>query len=380
MEIKAKDYIGKGDSKKSMKTPKPCRISCLQEFSGNSKLFGMFLMAMAGLFLTFSNLFVQLAIDANKKRIPTLEIVFARSFVQLILLIPWLLYYRVTITTERKNLAPLVIMGICGFLSVTFIYLGIDKVPLGDATVITFTSPVFTTFFAYALLSESCSFVDGFCGLISFTGVIIAARPDFIFGETHGHTSVMFNKGNPKYKAETLYMMGVGYILLGAIFISLYYVLTRKIGQQQHYIVNIFYPSLLGTIFVPILMLPHANFMFPVCWKSRLFMLLVGAFGLAGLIFLAWSLKLEDAGPLILIRNLDIVYAFVLQYCFMGTAPSWWSIGGGLIVMSSTSIVVGKRWLGWRKDRNERTDELVEAEEMTLLNNESNERLEDRPN
>ena len=375
MEIKAKDFILTEDCKKRMTVPKPCRISSLQEFSENSKLFGMFLMAMAGLFLTFSNLFVQLAIEANKKRIPTLEIVFARSFVQLMLLIPWLLYYRVTITTERKNLAPLVIMGICGFLSVTFIYLGIDKVPLGDATVITFTSPVFTTFFAYALLSESCSFVDGICGLISFTGVIIAARPDFIFGESHGHTSVMFNKGlAKKYKAETLYMMGVGYILLGAIFISLYYVLTRKIGQQQHYIVNIFYPSLFGTIFVPILMLPHANFMFPVCWKSRLFMLLVGVFGIIGLVLLAWSLKLEDAGPLILIRNLDIVYAFVLQYCFMGTAPSWWSIGGGLIVMSSTSIVVGKRWFGWKKDRNERTDEFVEEEEMTLLDNcESNE-------
>eukprot|EP00112_Aurelia_sp_Birch-Aquarium-sp1_P022048 Seg609.6 transcript_id=Seg609.6/GoldUCD/mRNA.D3Y31 product="Solute carrier family 35 member G1" protein_id=Seg609.6/GoldUCD/D3Y31 len=380
MEFKAKDLI-KEDFQKGMTIPKPCRIACLQEFSGNSKLFGMFLMAMAGLFLTFSNLFVQLAIDANKQRIPTLEIVFARSFAQLILLSPWLLYYRVKITTERKNLSSLIIMGICGFLSVTFIYLGIDKVPLGDATVIAFTSPVFTTFFAYALLSESCSFVDGVCGLISFTGVIIAARPNFIFGESHGHTSVMFNKGNPKYKAETLYMMGVGYILLGAIFVSMYYVLTRKIGQQQHFAVNIFYPSLLGTIFVPILMLPHSNFMFPACWKSRLFILLVGVFGLVGLILLAWSLKLEDAGPLILIRNLDIVYAFVLQYCFMGTAPSWWSIGGGLIVMSSTSIVVGKRWFGWKKERNQRTDELVEEEEMTLLDNsESNEQLGGDPN
>ena len=123
---------------------------------------------------TFSNLFVQMAIEANKKRIPTLEFC----------------------TTDAD--------------------------------------PVFTTFFAYALLSESCSFVDGICGLISFTGVIIAARPDFIFGESHGHTSVMFNKGlAKKYKAETLYMMGVGYILLGAIFISLYYVLTRKISQKM---------------------------------------------------------------------------------------------------------------------------------------------------
>ena len=324
-------------------------------------------MAMAGVLLTISNLFVQLAIEANRPRLPTLEIVFARSLIQLILVLPLLATFRVRIIENKAHVLPLIIMGISGFLSVTFIYLGIDKIPLGDATVITFTSPVFTTLFAYTLLSESCSIVDGICGLCSFIGVVIAARPSFIFGERHGNMSILFHRGNLSVeRKETLHLMGIGYVLLGAVFLSLYYVLTRKIGLKQHFIVNIFYPSLFGSAFVPLIMLSFGiPATIPGCWKSFTYIILVGLSGLAGLVLLALSLKLEDAGPLILIRNLDIIYAFMLQYCFMGIPPSKWSISGGAIIMLSTTVIIGKRWMGFVGEK-ESQGSLVE-EEICLL-------------
>ena len=332
----------------------------------------MFLMAIAGVLLTISNLFVQLAIEANKSRIPTLEIVFTRSMVQLILVIPLLLVFKVRIIEEKSNIAPLLIMGICGFLSITFIYLGIDKIPLGDATVITFTSPVFTTLFAYTLLSESCSIVDGVCGIFSFVGVVIAARPNVIFGEQHGNIGFTFHRGKISMeKKEKLHLMGVGYVLLGTVFLSLYFVLTRKIGLKQHFLVNIFYPSLFGSMFVPIIMFSNGeHVIIPQCWKSLAYGLVVGLSGLIGLVLLALSLKLEDAGPLVLIRNLDIIYAFLLQYFFMGMPPSRWSIGGGAIIMLSTSCIIGKRWLVSEGDKERETQKLNCQEEIGLLESE----------
>ena len=342
-----------------------CRVpSCT-----NTRVLGMFLMVMAGVLLTISNLFVQLAIDKNKAKIPTLEIVFARSLIQLILVLPLLIVFRVRILNDEMNIAQLVIMGVSGFLSVTFIYLGIDKIPLGDATVITFTSPVFTTLFAYALLSESCSIVDGMCGVCSFIGVVIAARPSFIFGKRHGITSITFHREKLSIeRKEELHLMGIGHVLLGAVFLSLYYVLTRKIGLKQNYLVNIFYPSLFGSIFGPIIMLSfNEPVTMPGCWNVLLYVVLVGLSGLVGLILLAQSLRLEDAGPLILIRNLDIVYAFTFQYWFMGTPPSKWSIGGGIIIVLSTSVIIGKRWfvLVREEDRESQCEE-----EMNLLGSE----------
>ena len=332
----------------------------------NSRLFGMLLMAIAGILLTVSNLFVQLAIDANRERIPTLEIVFARSIIQMVILGPFLFANRAQLVINKANFGQLVIMGTSGFLSITFIYLGIERIPLGDATVITFTSPVFTTLFAYALLSESCSVVDGICGFLSFAGVVLAARPNFIFGERGGSVSNTFNKGKAANELkETLHLIGIGYVLLGAVFLSLYYVLTRKIGLKQHFSVNIFYPSLLGSLFVPAIMLSHGDpIMIPECWKSRLYIFLVGVFGLIGLVFLALSLRLEDAGPLILIRNLDIIYAFTLQYCFMKIGPSRWSLAGGAIIMISTSIIIGKRWATWKINKHDKPNR---AEEVTSL-------------
>ena len=326
-------------------------------------------MAIAGVLLTVSNLFVQLAIDASKSRIPTLEIVFARCLVQLILITPLLVAFRVRMVVEKANIGQLITMGFSGFLSVIFIYLGIDKIPLGDATVITFTSPVFTTLFAYVLLSESCSLIDGVCGLVSFAGVVLAARPNFIFGERDGNVSITFNKGKiSNERKESIHLIGIGYVLLGAVFLSLYYVMTRKIGLRQHFSVNIFYPSLFGSILVPIIMMSDdESVMIPECWKSRLYIILVGVSGLIGLLFLSLSLKLEDAGPLILIRNLDIVYAFTLQYCFVNTVPSSWSLAGGFIIMISTTVIIGKRWLLWLNDQNGRSVDPYQEEEMALL-------------
>ena len=323
-------------------------------------------MAMSGVLLTVSNFFVQLAIQVGKKRIPTLEIVFARSIVQLILVIPALVYSKVPLINDKSHIPSLIIMGICGFLSVTFIYLGIDKVPLGDATVIQFTSPVFTSLFAYLILQESCAILDAVCGLLSFVGIIIVARPSFIFGERFGHVSVMFHSGRiPRDMKEKLYLMGIGFVLLGAVFLSLYYVLTRKVGQNLHYLLNIFYPSLLGSIFIPIMMLPYDHLMFPGCWKARVCMLLVGVCGYLGLILLSQSLKLEEAGPLILVRNLDIIYAFLLQYTFWGILPTWWSMLGAIVIISATSLLIARRWVIAKKLQQKSAEEC--EEEMVLL-------------
>eukprot|EP00794_Sanderia_malayensis_P015682 gene15682-17263_t len=348
--------------------------SCFQQTVLESQLFGMLLMALAGILLTLSNLFVQLAIAANKKRIPTLEVVFTRSVFQLFIAIPCMIVNKVRLPiTDRAILPTVLIMGMCGFLSVTFIYFGIDKVPLGDATVIMFTSPVFTTMFAYMFLSESCTVVDGTCGLVSFVGVIVSSRPDFIFGNRSSSdvVSVMFPKKNmSETKKESLYYMGMGFVLLGAVFLSLYYVLTRKIGQTYHHLVNVFFPSLLGAICIPFIMLAfNQDFVVPNYWKAKLYIFLVGFTAYFGLELLARSLKLENAGPLILIRNLDIVYAFVFQYCFVGIAPSWWNIAGGIVVMASTSIVVAKRWSMWEKKRDKNYMQDNEDEVFLLSDN-----------
>ena len=336
----------------------------------SSRLTGMMLMAFAGLFLTFSNLFVQLAIETNKIRIPALELTFARSLVQLLLILPLMVAFKVKLVIDKENIGQVIIMGTSGYLSVAFIYLGIDKIPLGDATVITFTSPVFTTLFAFALLSESCSCIDGICGFISFAGVVIAARPNFIFGERREAVNIMV-EGTimSDERKEAIYMLGIGYVLLGAVFLSLYYVLTRKICRRQHVLVNIFYPSLFGCIFVPLMMIPNDTFLFPSCGKSIVYIIFVGVTAFGGLILLALSLRLENAGPLVLIRNLDIIYAFSLQYLIMHIVPSFWSIGGGAIIIVSTSVLAGRRWWASKNEKTKFTDEFEEdfGEETELL-------------
>ena len=55
-------------------------------------------------------------------------------------------------------------------------------------------------------------------------------------------------------KREIVYLVGAGWALLGAICLALYFVTMRKFAMKSQNIVNLFYPSMAGTLLTPALM------------------------------------------------------------------------------------------------------------------------------
>ena len=72
--------------------------------------------------------------------------------------------------------------------------------------------------------------------------------------------------------------------------------------------------------------------------------MLIAILGIAGQTFLTKALQIEKAGPVALMRTVDVVLAFIFQFIFFNLAPTMWSLGGALCVVLSTSGVAVKKW------------------------------------
>ena len=55
-------------------------------------------------------------------------------------------------------------------------------------------------------------------------------------------------------KKEIVYLVGAGYALLGGFSLAVYFVTMRKFAMKSQNIVNLFYPSVAGTLLTPALM------------------------------------------------------------------------------------------------------------------------------
>lgn len=61
--------------------------------------------------------------------------------------------------------------------------------------------------------------------------------------------------------------------------------------------------------------------------------------GFIGQLLMNRGLQIEKAGPAALMRNLDIVLAFIYQITILHITPTPWSIAGAVLILTCTSIV-----------------------------------------
>ena len=139
---------------------------------------GLVMTAASGFLFALASLFVKL----SNTDIPAFEIIFVRLVIQTVLVLPPAIYARVNILGGKKKRSYLVLFGAVNFASISAIYGAFTMLPLGDATVIISTTPVFTALLAYFFLKETWRKLEATATFICLTGIVLIARPTFIFG------------------------------------------------------------------------------------------------------------------------------------------------------------------------------------------------------
>lgn len=214
--------------------------------------------------------------------------------------------------------------------SAFFVFLTLQVNPISISTTLTFTSPIFTTVFAYFMISEKPSKYDlinmGSC----IIGLLLITNP---FGDIQGNTTVH----------------GVIIGIIAAITIAGSFTMVRVVAINFHFLIPMFYYCLATTAFSPVaylvlLIMGHK----PTFYSEGQFMR-IGVLCILGFfsqLFLSASYKLEKAGRVSTVRYLQIVLSFIVDVALFKTSFSFQEILGALFIVTTNFGVFVLKCMG----------------------------------
>lgn len=252
--------------------------------------------------------------------------------------IPIMIYKQEDVFPAGKRLI-LLLRCFVGTTGLMLSFYAFRHMPLADASVIIFSTPVFVAIFANLFLKEPCGVFNVFTIILTLFGVVLITRPSILFGDTvpsltdeqvadHDRNNVVW--GAVAAISSTLFGANA-YVTLRALKGIHFSVIMSNFGAF----------ALVYTIaiswFMDVLCMPYCN-------SDRWLVVALGLFSFLGQILLTISLQLEEAGPVAIARSADIVFAFIWQVLFFREMPNGYSIIGAIIVTVSVILTGLKKW------------------------------------
>lgn len=275
------------------------------------------------------SLFVKKVQDIHAVEISAFRCVF-----QMLVVIPCLIYRKTGFIGPKDQRIFLILRGVLGSVAMILLYYAFQTTSLADATVISFSCPVFTSIFACIFLKEKYGLWDALFTAFTIIGVIFIVRPPFLFGSNASRMSESYSD----------HLKGTFASVGHAVFAALTLVILRKMGKSVDYFLTIWYYVVVGLVVSTIILFILGEWSLPYCGLDRLFLMLIGLFGLGGQVFLTKAIQIEKAGLVALMRTMDVVFAFIFQIIFLNDVPTWWTVGGALFVVASSTGAAIRKW------------------------------------
>jgi drug/metabolite transporter (DMT)-like permease len=237
-----------------------------------------------------------------------------------------------------------------GALSVGGMYsnfAALQRLPLADATAISFASPLITVALAAIILKEKVRIYRWTAVFVGFIGVIVMLIP-------HLDLSQYFAVG-----ALSVAAIGSMLALLAACFNAGTVIQTRRLTQSEATSSIVFYFSLM-TALAGLVSLPFA-WHTPTSFELLL-LISCGLFGGIGHIFLTESYRYAPASVIAPFDYSSMLWALLLGYWLFGELPTALVyLGAGIVTAAGLFVIWRERQLGLeRKDEAEgpRTPEI----------------------
>ncbi|KAJ3309239.1 hypothetical protein HDV04_006303 [Boothiomyces sp. JEL0838] len=292
-----------------------------------NEFIGLVLTAISALMFSLMSVLVKLA----GNYFPSIQVVFIRSVIQLVLGVLGCLYLKVEPWgPSTVNRWLLVGRGSAGAIGLGCYFFTLINMPLGDGTTIFFMAPAFTSIAAYFALKEQFMGLDGISVIFCLIGVALVSRPEFIFGHTDSPNHYYYDVWIPASAA-----------LAGALISSVAYCLVRVVGKRVNFMVHVTYFGAMSTLLSGVILygfntpVPVQNW---TCEQTGI-LIGVGLMAFTAQCFLNKGLQLAKAGPATLMRNLDIVFAFIFGVLFFNELPRLTSIIGAILIGCTTAAV-----------------------------------------
>ncbi|OCH84839.1 DUF6-domain-containing protein [Obba rivulosa] len=312
---------------------------------------GMLLVAASQAFFSLMNVAVK-KLNSLDDPVPAFELIWVRMVITWVCCVAYMYYAQI----PDPFLGPkgvrllLVCRGFFGFFGLFGIYYSLQYLSLSDATVLTFLSPLLTAAVGALVLKEDFSKREALAGFFSLSGVVLIARPEFLFGRAARDVlpdpgAALGDAIGADIEASAFVtpaerLIAVGVALLGVCGSTGAYTTIRAVGKRAHALHNIVFFSsqcvLVATIAMLVLRIPVV---IPTRLDWLAMLLMIGLFGFAAQVLLTMGLQRETAGRGSMAIYLQIIFATIFERIFFHMSPSFLSVLGTLIIMASAIYV-----------------------------------------
>ncbi|KAJ1626831.1 hypothetical protein T492DRAFT_1030020 [Pavlovales sp. CCMP2436] len=232
-----------------------------------------------------------------------------------------------------------------GAFSILAAFVAFARIPIGNATVLLFTSPVWTTCLAFCCLGERVTRTGQVAAVLVCLGVALVAHTSASGDATQAATeAVAANGGARASKGATTAVVGTVFALLASVSDACFYVATRAIGNRQDSVTLTMWMgfSIITTV-GPLCMLVGV----PLGSEhvERGTMLSLAAGGTASLlanVFFNLGLERLEAAPANVLGALQVPIGFVIQVLLGQPCSPVAVLGATVIVVCALAVTLTK--------------------------------------
>ena len=285
------------------------------------RLRGALWMVLAGVFFTILSIMIRMA----SREVHILEVVFFRYFINLIIMLPWLLRigYR---GLKTNNLKFYVARSSCSFMGALCWFAAMALMPLAEATALGFTTPLFATLGAVLFLSETVRARRWVALFIGFMGTLIILRPGF---------SVI--------TAPALFAV------FGALFIAGSALFVKVLSRTDSPNTIVLYTGILAT---PISLIPAAFVWVWPSFEGWLWLVGVGAMATFGHLAYTRAFAVADTSAVLPFDYIRLIFVAIAAFILFGEVPDIWTWIGGCVIGSATIYIAHRESVAAKSDGN----------------------------
>ena len=291
---------------------------------------------MEGKILLFLSGFIGAVVFSFSKIVPNMPIgqlsfinfTFAALFV-----VPTLFFKEsgINFYGKAKYIIPRAFLG--GFYGVLTFW-SARVMDYGDSKALAALVPIFAALFSRVLWKEKLSIFTLVALVVGLAGIALIAKPTFLFGVPDETEKKEYSSFFPLVP------------LTASILIGLAYSLMRKVGTEvSPFLVSILVSSFSAVDGVVFQAIYRDAFVLPGCYRDRAILFAGGILLYTGLLFINRGTTLEKSGPGLLMKNSDIVFAYIIQIFFFNTVPDAFSTVGAVLVIVSIVLVTADKFL-----------------------------------
>lgn len=256
---------------------------------------------LASLAFSFMNL-----IAKHLSHLPVFELVFFRAIGTSIICTSLIIKKGIPFFGSKRPI--LLLRAIVGFSSLTLFFWSLKTIPIGTATSLRFTSPIFAAIFAVLILKEKIKPIQWLFFFLAFLGVITIKGFDL--------------------RVE---IIGFIAIITSAILVGIVYILIRKIGETEHYLVIINYFMLVSILIGGLVSIFNWQTPIGIEW---MYILTIGVVGFIGQFFMTQALQISESNMIVPFKYSEVIFSLILALIILGEKQPIISLVGIFLIMA----------------------------------------------